>query len=130
MMTDPVADMLTRIRNATAAGHATVVLPYSKLKFTLANILMREGYLSSVERAPKGSSELLLGLRRSPEGAARITGIERVSKPGRRVYVGWSEIPRVRSNQGVSIISTSAGIMTGGEAKVRRLGGEVICKVY
>lgn len=122
--------MLTRIRNATAAGHATVVLPYSKLKFALANILMREGYLSSVERASKGSSELLLGLRRSPEGAARITGIERVSKPGRRVYVGWSEIPRVRSNQGVSIISTSAGIMTGGEAKVRRLGGEVICKVY
>lgn len=129
-MTDPVADMLTRIRNAVAAGHTTVVLPYSKLKFTLANILMREEYLSSVERAPKGSSELLLGLRRSPEGVARITSIERVSKPGRRVYVGWSEIPRVRSNQGVSIISTSAGIMTGGEAKVRRLGGEIICKVY
>lgn len=122
--------MLTRIRNATAAGHATIVLPYSKLKFTLANILMREGYLASVERAPKNPGELFLGLRRSPEEVALITGIERVSKPGRRVYVGWSEIPRVRSNQGVSIISTSSGMMTGGEAKVRRLGGEVICKVY
>lgn len=121
--------MLTRIRNAAAARHTTVILPYSKLKFTLASILMREGYLSSVERAAKGPGELILGLGRS-EGQALISGIERVSTPGRRVYVGSNEIPRVRSNQGISIISTSAGIMTGGQAKVRRLGGEVICKVY
>lgn len=129
MMTDPVSDMLTRIRNAAAAGHASVTLPYSRLKQIIANILMREGFLTAVEKTAKGQPELRLELRREGREAA-LRGIERVSKPGRRIYVKWTEIPVVRSNQGFAIISTSAGIMTGGEAKARRLGGELICKVY
>lgn len=129
MMTDPVSDMLTRIRNAAAAGHSSVTLPYSRLKHILANILMREGYFTAVEKTAKGKPELHLELKRDGKDAL-LQGIERVSKPGRRIYVKWTEIPVVRSNQGFAIISTSAGIMTGGEAKARRLGGEIICKVY
>ncbi len=128
-MTDIVGDMITRIRNATAAGHASLTLPYSKMKFAIAKILLREGYLADVEHITKGFGELHLTLKREG-GTNAIGGIERVSKPGRRVYVGWSEIPNVRSNQGFCIVSTSAGIMTGGEARARRLGGEIICKVY
>lgn len=129
MMTDPVSDMLTRIRNAAAAKHASVTLPYSRLKHSIASILMKGGYLSSVEKTAKGHPELQLGLK-TEGGRAVLRQIERVSRPGRRVYVKWDEIPPVRSNQGFAIISTSAGIMTGGEAKVRRLGGEIICKVF
>ncbi len=128
-MTDPVGDMLTRIRNAASAGHASVVLPYSRLKHSIANLLFKEGYLISVTKSSKDRPELQLGLR-IEGGKATIAGIERVSKPGRRIYVKWNEIPAVRSNQGFAVISTSAGIMTGGEAKVRRLGGEMICKVF
>lgn len=129
-MTDPIADMLTRIRNAGAAGIREVVLPYSRMKFDIAKILEREGYLSGVEKLSQGTVALLRLLLRYDGDTSAISAIERVSSPGCRVYVSSSLIPRVRSNQGIAIISTSAGIMTGREARARKLGGEVICKVY
>ncbi|MBI2098930.1 30S ribosomal protein S8 [Candidatus Uhrbacteria bacterium] len=129
MITDPISDMLTRIRNAAAARHSQVVLPYSKIKFAIAKILEKEGYLAGVEKINKGFGELKLILRYDG-GASAIRGIERVSKPGCRVYAGYDELKSVRSGQGTSIISTSSGLMTGGAARERKLGGEIICKVY
>lgn len=129
MFTDPVSDMLTRIRNGAAARHAQVALPFSKLKFAIAKILEKEGYLEAVSQDSRGFGELRLVLRYIGTKPA-IQGIERVSKPGCRVYSNHADITRVRSGQGISIISTSSGLMTGGQAKARKLGGEIICQVY
>jgi small subunit ribosomal protein S8 len=121
--------MLTRIRNAGAARHAQVALPFSKLKFAIAKVLEKEGYLEKVEKDLRGFGELRLTLRYVGTKPA-IQAIERVSKPGCRVYSNYTDLTRVRSGQGISIISTSSGLMTGGQAKVRKLGGEIICKIY
>lgn len=128
--TDPIADLLTRIRNAIAVGKNEVRLPSSKLKLTVAKELVRAGYLvdaKTEKQSPR--DELIVTITRDGENPT-ITEIARVSKPGRRVYAGANDIPRVKSGRGVMLVSTSKGVMTGSEAIKQRLGGELICKVY
>lgn len=134
-MLDPIAEMLTRIRNAQAAGRTAVVVSASKLKYTIAKILEQEGFVVSVEKEADGAREnLRIGLKYtavSPtEKAPAIREITRVSKEGQRVYVKKSEIQKVKSGYGIAIVSTSAGVMTGAEAYRRGLGGEYICKLW
>ena len=128
MMTDPIADMLTRIRNAARAGLPELELPRSRVKFEIAKILEKEGYLKNVADDSAGR-KITLTIRYDGRKAV-MRDIQRLSKPGRRLYVGWQDIPRVKSGLGLTVISTSKGIMTGGEARRRRLGGELICEVY
>jgi small subunit ribosomal protein S8 len=134
-MLDPIADMLTRIRNAQAAGRTTVVLRASKLKQVIAKILEREGFVVRVEKEIDGAREnLRIELKYttvSPtEKVPAIREITRVSKEGQRVYVKKNEIKKVRNGYGIAIVSTSAGVMTGAEAHKRGLGGEYICKLW
>ena len=128
--TDPIADLLTRIRNAIAVGKNEVRLPSSKMKLMIAKELVKAGYLADVKTEKKSPRDDLIVLINKEGQSPVITEIDRVSKPGRRVYAGVSEIPRVKSGRGVMIVSTSKGIMTGTEAIKNRLGGELICKVY
>jgi len=133
MMTDPVADMLTRIRNANIAMHDEVSMPSSKLKVALAGMLEREGYIGgfeTVENADKPGKTLTIRMKYSPQRERVISGIKRVSKPGLRVYSGSTEIPRVVGGLGVAVVSTSKGLMSDREARRRRLGGEVLCYVW
>jgi small subunit ribosomal protein S8 len=128
--TDPIADLLTRIRNAIAVGKNEVRLPSSNVKLTVAKELVRAGYLADVsveQKTPR--DEIIVTIARDGESPV-ITEIARVSKPGRRVYAKSTEIPRVKSGRGVMLVSTSKGIMTGREAIKNHLGGELICKVY
>ncbi|MGH7196511.1 MAG: 30S ribosomal protein S8 [Candidatus Saccharimonadales bacterium] len=128
--TDPIADMLTRIRNAIAVGKTEITVPASKLKLTVAEQLKKAGYLSSVKMVdgkPRGTIEITIN---EPGSSAVITEIQRISKPGRRVYAKAAQIPRVKNGRGVVLVSTSRGVMTGDDAKKERLGGELICKVY
>lgn len=126
--TDPIADMLSRIRNAILASHREVRVPYSKLKEQLAGILRANKFLENF-KIDKETRELILELHAEGKNS-NITELIRMSKPSRRVYVGYSKIPSVRGGRGIVIISTSAGILTGQEAKKRKLGGELLCKVY
>jgi small subunit ribosomal protein S8 len=126
MMTDPIADMLTRIRNAAAAKKREVVLPNSKIKFTIAKILEKEGYLDDVKQDGK---ELSFAIRFA-DGVAALTDIKRISKPGRRIYKKRDELPSVLSGRGIAVVSTSQGLMTNVEAKMRSLGGEIVCEIY
>ena len=138
MMTDPIADMLSRLRNGLAAGKQEVVVPMSKIKLQIAKILEREGMIKrvSVEKMAflKNQSTsydiLRLGLRYKKSGRPAISLLKRISKPEARYYAGKSELPRVLNNLGFAIISTSQGIMTNREAKKNGLGGEVICEIY
>jgi small subunit ribosomal protein S8 len=130
MTTDPIADMLTRIRNAAMVKKAEVEMPHSKLKQTIAEVLARKNFVDKVEtKDNKGYKTLKIVINRS-ESNSRITEIERLSKPGRRLYKGAKEIPSIKRGRGIVIISTSKGVMTGDEAKQAGLGGELICKVY
>lgn len=129
-MTDPIADMLTRIRNALMAGHAEVAVPGSAIKAEIARVLVEEGYVESYAVAEEGvKKSISIKLKYGPGGRAAIEEIKRVSKPSRRVYAGKGDIPRVRGGMGISILSTSRGIMTGVAARNRRIGGEIICTV-
>lgn len=127
-MTDPIADMLTRVRNAYMAGKAEVTAPFSKVKFAIAKILEKEKYVGAV-RASEDKSEIVLTLRYEA-GRPAIMMVKRTSKSGRRVYAKKEELPRVLNGLGLAIISTSKGIMTNKEAKHLGLGGEVLCEVY
>ena len=133
---DPIADMLTRIRNAVMAGHSTVALPSSKLKLEIAKILKDEGFLEGFEVADSDNSvQKVLRLKIKYVGERRerrpvISGIERVSKPGRRIYTKKQDIPWVLSGIGVAIISTPKGVMTGTRARQLGVGGEILCKVW
>lgn len=128
--TDPVADMLTRIRNAIAVNKTEVRLPHSKLKETVARQLAASGYLAKVDvEEAKPRSVLVITVCKEGENPT-ITEIKRVSKPGRRVYAAVTEIPRIKSGRGVVLVSTSKGVMTGTQARKQRLGGELICQVY
>lgn len=129
-MTDPIADMLTRIRNAQKADHSSVYMPSSKLKLAIIKILKEEGYIEDVIQNKKGVKIILEVVLRKIDKQYAISGIKRTSKPGRRVYVSKSKIPNVLNGYGIAIISTSQGIMTNMEAKKRGLGGEVICEVW
>lgn len=128
MMTDPIADLLTRLRNAARAKKTQLSLPASRVKWEIAKILEREGFLERVDRVDRPRPELMIVLR-YVGGAPAIRDISRVSKPGRRSYVGWEDIPSIKSGYGLAIISTSQGIMTGEEARRRRLGGEFMAEV-
>lgn len=128
--TDPIADLLTRIRNAMLAGKNEVRLPASNIKVTVAEQLKKAGYLTSV-KVEKGTPRDTIVITIAGEGKnPTITEIKRVSKPGRRVYAGASEIPKVKSGRGIVLVSTSKGVMTGQDAVKQRLGGELLCEVY
>lgn len=133
-MSDPIADMLTRIRNATMREHKIVSMPHSKTKESVAKVLMDEGYIEEYQILPSNPQPVLrlklkyLGDRRDRRSV--IGGIKRVSKPGRRVYVGKGEIPWILSGLGIAVMTTSKGVMTGQEARRLGVGGEVICKVW
>jgi small subunit ribosomal protein S8 len=132
-MTDPIADMLTRIRNANVAFHDEVVMPASKLKEALAGILTREGYISGfrVEDDPDHPGrKLVVEMKYTPDRKRTISGIKRVSKPGLRVYTKAESVPRVLGGMGVAILSTNQGLLTDREARQRRVGGEVLCQVW
>jgi len=132
-MTDPIADMLTRIRNANVAMHDEVEMPTSKLKEALAELLHREGYITSyrvAERPGKPAPYLTIELKYSAERERVISGIKRISKPGLRVYNKCTEVPRVLGGLGIAVLSTSQGLMTDREARQRRVGGEVLCQVW
>lgn len=127
MTTDPIADMLTRIRNGIMAGKSEVIIPHSKLKTAVAEILQSNGYLGKVSVVEEnGFKQLSIQL----DGANIPESLVRVSKPGRRIYARADEIPTVRTGRGLVIVSTSAGIMTGKDARSKGVGGELICKVY
>jgi small subunit ribosomal protein S8 len=132
-ISDPIADMLTRIRNANVAMHDQVVMPASKQKVALAKILRQEGYIADFSTGPAsaGVGELLtIDMKYSPERARTIAGLRRVSKPGLRVYSKADRVPRVLGGLGVAVLSTSAGLMTDREARRRKMGGEVLCFVW
>ena len=130
-MTDPIADLLTRIRNAHAIGKRSVGIPYSKLKSSILNVLKGAGFVKDyVSEMVEGRATLRVHLKYGPEGEQLINHIQRVSKPGCRVYVGVDDIPRPLGGLGLAILSTSAGVVSHVEAKRRRLGGEVLCEVW
>ena len=126
MLTDPIADMLTRIRNAHLALHKEVSVPSSKMKESIAAILKQEGYVDDVKVDDKA---ITLALKYH-KGKAAISGLKRVSKPGRRVYVGSSQIPRVQNGLGICILSTSSGLLEGQAAHEKKVGGELLCEIW
>ena len=128
-MTDPISDMLTRIRNAGRALRPVVEMPHSRMKESLAHILKREGYVADVAVDGKTIKQLKIKLKYQGKKTV-IEGLRRVSKPGLRHYVGATEIPRVRGGLGIAVISTPEGMMTGTQARKKNLGGEVICHVW
>ncbi len=131
MMTDPIADMLTRIRNAGWARHAETTCPSSKQKLAVARVLSDEGFLGAVRvEARDGHPVLIIEIRYDSTGVALIDGIRRISKPGRRVYVGHRGIRKVRSGLGVAVISTSRGILSDRRAHDASVGGEILCEVW
>jgi small subunit ribosomal protein S8 len=132
-MTDPIADMLTRIRNANVAMHDEVSMPSSKQKVALAKLLTSEGYLTSFEEADNSDRPgrtLTIEMKYSPDRARVISGLKRVSKPGLRIYRKRDEIPRVQGGLGVAVVSTNKGLMSDREARKNRMGGEILCFVW
>ena len=136
-MTDPIADMLTRIRNAVFARHPRVDIPASRLKVDIARILEKEGYISGFKVVDPPADQdvttdplIRLSLKYGPRGERVITGIERVSRPGRRVYFGRDGVPRVMGGLGTNILTTSRGVMTGQDAVKAGIGGEVLCNIW
>lgn len=131
MLTDPIADYLTRIRNGLSSGLATVEVPSSKLKLEISRILTEQGYISGFEKHPAEVGEkIMVELKYTKDHQPVITGIERVSRPGRRRYVGSGEVPRVQGGTGTAIVTTSHGVMTGHDAKKEGVGGEVLAYVW
>lgn len=131
MLTDPIADMLNRIRTAGMNGSATVDVPASKFKKALANLLVREGYLKSVEQIDEGSYPVLrIGLKYGARRTPVISTLKRVSSPGRRAYTNAKHVPVVRGGLGVAVISTSQGLLADREARRKKVGGEIVCEVW
>ena len=131
MLTDPISDFLTRVRNALAADHPDVEMPASRLKKEMARILTEQGYITGFEVEPTAVGEVIrIQLKYTDDRRPVIAGMRRVSRPGRRRYVGGSEVPRVQGGMGTAILSTSTGVMTGHEAKAKGVGGEVVAYVW
>ena len=130
VMTDPIADMLTRIRNANQAKHEVVEMPASRIKLEILNVLKNEGYITEYEKIEDGAQGIIKVTLKFINKEAAIKGLRRISKPGLRVYAKSSELPRVLSGLGIAIISTSNGVMTDREARKQKLGGEVIAFVW
>ena len=130
-MTDPIADMLTRIRNANTAGHASVDIPASKMKKSIAEILKEEGYINGFEVKEDGKQGVIdIEMKYGPENEKVITGIKKISKPGLKVYAKANDVPRVLGGLGIAIISTSNGVISDKKARELGVGGEVICYVW
>ena len=131
-MTDPIADLLTRIRNAAKERHEKVDVPASRIKANVVRVLKEEGYIQNFRlmRDENGRSILKLKLRYTPEGSSVIQGIRRVSRPGLRQYAGYKEFPRPLDGAGIAIVSTSKGVLTASTARKQKLGGEVLCEVW
>lgn len=132
VMTDPISDMLTRMRNALMSRHARTEMPASSIKVEIAKILKEEGYIDNFKILDEEGThrKLVVDLRYGPAGEMVLTGLERVSRPGCRVYAGKDDLPKVLGGIGLSIVSTSKGVMSGDDARQRRLGGEVLCKIW
>lgn len=131
MMTDSIADMLTRIRNASRAGKETVQIPYTRLKEDILKVLKTEGFLGDIQVAGEGVKKaLVVGLKYVDRNTQVLSGLSRVSKPGRRVYIRNEDLRQVRGGMGLTIISTSKGVMSDHQARQQHLGGEAICKVW
>jgi small subunit ribosomal protein S8 len=130
MMTDPIADMLTRIRNANSKGHKTVEVPFSSVKARIGQVLLDEGFISGISESTDGRFKNLVFTLKYEGKAKAINGLERISKPGLRIYVGKENLPRVLGGLGISIVSTPKGIVAGKKAKDLGVGGELICKVW
>ena len=130
-LSDPIADLLTRIRNASKASHPSVILPSSKFKASVVKVLAEEGYIDGYSVVDESPQALLrINLKYSAELEPAVSGLQRISKPGLRVYTSFGEIRQVLGGVGISVVSTSQGVMTGVQARRRRLGGEVICHVW
>jgi len=131
VVTDPIADLLTRIRNAQIAKHDTVSVPASKMKKAILDILLEEGYIKSVEEQEnEGRKSLFVTLKYGPKYEKVITNLKRVSKPGLRVYCGYEDLPKVLNGLGIAIISTSKGVMTDKQARQNKIGGEVLAYIW
>lgn len=129
-MTDPIADMLARLRNSAAAGQASLTLPYSKLKSDIAQILKKEGYIKETELVTIEGHQSIKIQTKFVNKTSAITGLKRVSRPGLRRYVGAGEIPRVLGGMGIAVLSTSRGILTGHEARKQKVGGELLAYIW
>lgn len=128
---DPITDMLNRIRNAQAVSHATVNIPFSKIKYEVAKILEKKGLITSAEvKGRRQRKTIKIALRYDEQKEPAITGLKRISKPGQRIYRGFKDIKKVRQGQGMLIVSTPQGLVTGDEARKKKLGGEVLCEVW
>lgn len=131
VVTDPIADLLTRIRNALTAKHETVTVPASKMKKAIADILVDEGFVKSAEIVDnEGKSDIVITLKYGPKNEKVITNLKRISKPGLRVYCGYEKLPKVLGGLGIAIISTSKGVMTDKAARNNKIGGEVLAYVW
>lgn len=131
MTTDPIADMLTRVRNALKARHSKVDIPASKLKLEIARIMKEEGYILNFKLAEEGAKKTIkVYLKYTPDNSSVISHLERISRPGCRIYVGSSEVPKVLGGLGINILTTPKGVMTGQAARKANVGGEVLCQIY
>ena len=131
MINDPIADMLTRIRNAIIAKHKEVSIPTSKTKVNIAELLLNEGYITAFEVVGEGvNSEIKITLKYGPNNERVINGIKRISKPGLRIYAGYEDLPKVLNGLGIAIVSTSKGLMTDRQARAEKIGGEVLAYVW
>ena len=129
-LTDPIADMLTRIRNANAAKHATVAVPFSRIKESIANILKNEGYIVDYEIKEEGTKKDIVVTLKFVDGEEVVKGLRRISKPGRRVYSSVENLPKVLGGLGIAIVSTPKGVLTDKECRKHSVGGEVLCYVW
>lgn len=129
-LTDPIADMLTRIRNANAAKHATVVVPFSRIKESIANLLKNEGYIVDYEIKEEGAIKDIVVTLKFVDGEEVIKGLKRISKPGRRVYSSVENLPKVLGGLGIAIVSTPKGVLTDKECRKHSVGGEVLCYIW
>ena len=129
-LTDPIADMLTRIRNANTAKHNSVLIPFSKIKESIANILKNEGYISEYEIKEEGTKKDIVVTLKTVDGETVIKGLKRISKPGRRVYSSVENLPKVLGGLGIAIVTTPKGVLTDKECRKQSVGGEVLCYVW
>lgn len=129
-MTDPIADLLNRIRNAQAVSHPTVDIPFSKIKYEIVQILAKEGFIEKFEKKGKKAKRFIRVTLKYTGKTAAISGLKRISKAGQRIYLSYKKIKKVRGGYGIAIVSTSVGLMTDKETRKQKLGGEVICKIW
>ena len=129
-LTDPIADMLTRIRNANAAKHATVAVPFSRIKESIANILKNEGYIVDYEIKEEGANKDIVVTLKFVDGEEVVKGLRRISKPGRRVYSSVENLPKVLGGLGIAIVSTPKGVLTDKECRKHSVGGEILCYIW